>query len=278
MKNILKEYCLKMKDYKNRNIISAILLIALIFLILGTIAFERYESGKTLTLGVITDIHAGSLDTRDDSIEPNNILHPSNYKKNLERVLPEMKKDDLILTLGDNLNAPSEKYTAELKKATAGYPMVWTKGNHDKPDFFKQLSGQRYYYVDKKNWRIIVLDNSASDPEVEIPDGAYDQKGYLDPEQMDWLEGALKTEKKIIIAMHVPVFDRFQLDSAAIYPQQENLVKLFEKSGNVKFVLAGHFHVYDFNREINGIRYRILPSLELDGQEGYFTTLKLDSN
>jgi len=275
MKIILKKYLRKMTDKKNRNKIAVIFLIAVSVLILGKISFDKYERQKTVIIGVITDIHAGSQDVRNDSIEPNNVLLPSNYEKNLQRVLPEMKKDDLILALGDNLNVSSGKYTEELKKITAGYPMVWTKGNHDKPDFFKTLSDQRYYYVDKSNWRIIVLDNSESDPNVEMPDNVYDQKGYIDPDQMNWLKDSLKTERKIVIAMHVPVFDRFNLDSAAIYPQQENLVKLFEDSGNVKYVLAGHFHVYNWHKEINGINYYVVPSISLEGGEGYYMKLEL---
>jgi 3',5'-cyclic AMP phosphodiesterase CpdA len=275
MKNILKKYLENKIDKKNWKKISAISLVVIIFLILGKISFEKYEREKTLTIGVITDIHAGIQDVRDDSIEPDNILLPSNFRKNLEHMLSEMKKNNLILTLGDNLNVPNDKYAKELKKITAGYPMIWTKGNHDKPDFFKELSNQNYYYIDKNNWRIIVLDNSESDPNLGSSDSSYDQKGYIDPDQMKWLENVLKTEKKIVIAMHVPIFDRFNLDSAVVYPAQDNLMKLFEKSGNVKFVLAGHFHVYNWHRTINGIDYYIIPSLELKDKEGYYLTLTL---
>jgi 3',5'-cyclic AMP phosphodiesterase CpdA len=275
MKNILTKYFSEITGKKIRRISIIAIPAIIVVLAAGYFSFGYYNNHRTIELGIITDIHAGSQDMRDDSIEPNNILLPSNYKKNLESALPEMKKDDLILTLGDNLNVPSEKYTEELKKITAGYPMVWTKGNHDKPEFFKLLSDKNYYYVDKNNWRIIVLDNSASDPNVELLNGAYDHKGYIDPDQMDWLKNALKTEKKIVVAMHVPVFDRFNLDSAAIYPEQENLVKLFEESGNVKYVLAGHFHVYNWHKEINGINYYIVPSISLEGGEGYYMQLEL---
>jgi 3',5'-cyclic AMP phosphodiesterase CpdA len=278
MKNITKNVFKKIIDKKNRNKISAIFLVAIIFLILGGISFEKYEREKTITIGVIADIHAGSQDVRDDSIEPNNILHPSNFETNLKKALNEMKGDDLIIALGDNTNTGSSKYGEMLKKITSPFPFVWVKGNHDTEESFAVLSPKKYYYTDKGKWRIVVLDNSESDPNAEITNNdAYDQKGYIDPDQMNWLKDALKTEKKIVISMHVPIFDRFNLDSATVYPQQENLVKLFEKSGNVKYVLSGHFHVYNFNREINGIQYYVLPSLELDGQEGYFATIKLNN-
>lgn len=232
---------------------------------------------KTVKLGIITDIHAGNQDIRREGAEDDNVLFPSHFEKNVRSALRNMEDCDFILTLGDNLNRTSKKYAQKLLDITEGYPMIWTKGNHDEDKMFALFrQPKNYYYVDKGNWRIIVLDNGNIDHAVDYAKGQYIPRGYIEPEQVEWLKEALKTDKKIVVSMHVPVFDRFNQD--LVYPGQEYLVRMFEKSGNVKYVFSGHFHVYDWHENINGIDYYILPSLELKDREGYFMKLELPNH
>jgi len=232
---------------------------------------------KTITIGVITDIHAGSQDERTQGLEENNILYPSKFEENLRPALEKMKDYDVILTLGDNLNATSKKYPQKLLDITKGYPMIWTKGNHDEDKMFKLFhQPKNYYYIDKGKWRIIILDNGNIDHSIDYAKGAYIPRGYMEPEQVEWLKETLKTDKKIIVSMHVPIFDRYDFEK--VYPQMEYLKKMFEDSGQVKYVLSGHFHINDWHKSINGIEYYIIPSISLKGGEGYFMTLTLPND
>lgn len=280
---MLKSIRTKIKSYRFRIVIT-FLLIAVVMG--GFFIASNYRkivwsvpllNPKTITIGVITDIHAGNQDRRTEGLESNNVLLPANFEKNLGSALSKMKNYDFILTLGDNLNTSSKKYTQRLLEMTQDYPMIWTKGNHDTDKMFRLFhQPHNYYYVDKGRWRIIVLDNGNIDHSVDYAKGDYIPRGYMEPEQVEWLKEALKTDKKIVVAMHVPVFDRFNTDS--IYPNQQYLVKMFEDSGNVKYVLAGHFHIYNWHKNINGIDYYTVPSISLEGQEGYFMTLTLPNN
>lgn len=263
---------------KKRNKIAAVFLIAASVLLLGKISFDRYEKGKTITIGVITDIHAGSQDTRVEITSTNgipNIIHPSNFETNFKKALEGMKKTNLIIALGDNVNIDSSntKYSKALKELASSYPpIIWVKGNHDSDESFAVLSSKNYYYKDIGKWRIIVLDNGHL--YAPGPNNPHNNLwGYMDDQQISWLKEALKTDKKILIAMHVPIFNAADINQ--VQPEQEWLKKLFEDSGNVKYVLAGHFHVYNWHKEINGINYYVVPSISLEGGEGYFMKLEL---
>jgi 3',5'-cyclic AMP phosphodiesterase CpdA len=274
MKEIFKKYFSQITDKKNRK--NSIIAFSAIIVVLaaGYFSFGYYNSHRTIELGIITDIHAGNQDTRSEGIEPNNILHPANFEKNVSQALKNMRDCNEIITLGDNMNTPSTKYTEQLKALTKGYPMIWIKGNHDRKDIFeKVLYPKNYYYLEKGNWRIIVLDNSEIDPGVQYSDTDYVPRGYIDSEQMGWLARALKTNKKVLVAMHVPMIDRFHLDS--IRDDQKDLENLLESRGNVKYVLAGHFHVDNLHLTKNGIEYYVLPSISLEGGEGYYMKLEL---
>jgi predicted phosphodiesterase len=275
-KDTFKNLALRIKKSKKWHII-AIILAALVILSTGEkLLFHYLEGRKMTTVAVITDIHAGSQDERKEGIEPDNILYPSKFEENLKSALKNMKDCDLIIALGDNLNKPSKKYAEKLREITKKYPMVWVKGNHEDDKIFKYFHPVNHYYVDKENWRVIVLDNGNIDHSIDYSKSDYIPRGYMEPEQVEWLKEALKTDRKIIIAMHVPVFDRSNFDS--IYPEQEYLIKLFENSGNVKYVLAGHFHINEWHKNINGIEYYIVPSFSLKGREGYTMILDLPNN
>jgi 3',5'-cyclic AMP phosphodiesterase CpdA len=264
----MKEFFLK--NWKKLALFFGILT-GIIFLSLG-IFFWKFDK-KEINIGVIADIHAGSQDLREEGMELNNILIPSNFEKNIKNALGKMKGSDLIITLGDNLNSPSEKYLEKLKKSTSEYPLIWTKGNHDKKALFSSLSPKNYYYLDKSNWRIIILDNTESDPKNSTRSNIIDH-GFIDEAQFEWLKKSLETKRKVLVAMHIPMLERSDLSK--IREDQKYLEQILENAGNVKYVLAGHFHVYNWHTQINGIEYYILPSISLKNGEGYFMNLKLE--
>lgn len=271
-----KKYFIKIANSQNRKAILIVFLVALIIsslLIIFSLKNEPSEPKKPekpLVIGIISDIHAGSQDIRKNE-NVNNTIFPSHFEKNLRMALENMQDCDFILTLGDNLNNSSKKYTDQLKQITSGYPMIWTKGNHEDDKTFKLFSPTNYYYVDKNNWRIIVLDNGNIDHEREKEKA--DPRGYMEPEQIAWLRNVLETKKNILISMHVPIFSESNPDF--IYPDQEDLVEIFENSKNVKYVLAGHHHMNNWHKQINGIDYYIIPALSLEDKEGHYVKLEL---
>lgn len=225
-----------------------------------------------LVVGFVADIHAGDQDYRDDGEEAENILIPSNFEKNITKALGEMQDCDIIFSLGDNLNRPSRKNTQKLLDITEKYPFYWTKGNHDKPKHFEELlSDKRYYYVDKKNWRMIVLDNSATFAETE----GHEEKGrgFIDKEQLIWLEQNLKTKRNVAIIMHLPMLRRDGLDIREDYSE---LGEFFLKHKNIKHIFSGHYHVKNLEVERSGIIHHIIPSISLKDKEGSYYKIRLD--
>lgn len=244
-------------------------LVVLILLIFWVIQ----NNSRKITLGFIADIHAGDQKYRDDGEEYNNNIIPMNFEKNVKNSLENMKNDDLIFTLGDNLNRPSKKNTKKLLEITKDYPIYWAKGNHDKPsDFNEFFSSKDYYLVDKSHWRIIILDNSLVFPDTT--NKGEHGKGYVDDEQIAWLKKSLETKKDVVVIMHIPIFDRYALEK--VRPEEKYLEDIFIASGKVKHVFSGHFHVHNKQIEKNGITYHIIPSISLEGSEGKYYEITLD--
>lgn len=226
-----------------------------------------------ITIGFIADIHAGDQEYRNDGEEANNILIPDNFEKNVKNALENMKDADLIFALGDNLNRPSKKNTKKLLEITEGYPFYWAKGNHDESsDFNEFLSSKNYYLKDKGRWRFIVLDNSLIFP--DSADKSENGRGYIDDKQLIWLKKSLKTKKDVVIMMHIPIFDRYDL--LKVRSEEQYLEDILAASGNVKHVFSGHFHIYDRQIERNGIIYHLIPSISLAGGEGEYSKITLE--
>jgi 3',5'-cyclic AMP phosphodiesterase CpdA len=255
---------------------------ALILVVLAALCYAYFHSRSPLVLGIVADIHAGDQKTRDDGIEPENVLFPINYEKNFRSALENMRDADVIITLGDNLNRSGKKHARKLSEIAKEFKVnvLWTKGNHDDPKQFREfLSKENYYYRDKKGWRIIILDNSERFPDYVKAGGMEDiinenGRGFISEEQLKWFKKSLATPKNIIIAMHVPIFYRNNLGE--VRPNQENLKEILDRHENVKYVLAGHLHIADWNAEIDGIKYFIIPSLSLKGREGHHLKLNIE--
>lgn len=231
------------------------------------------KNSSKITIGFIADIHAGDQKLRTDGEEENSDIAPINFEKNISSALENLKDADLILSLGDNLNRPSKKNTQKLLEITKDYPLFWIKGNHDEDDDFNEfLSPDNYYFKDIENWRILVIDNSSTFPDPT--DKSEKGRGYINIEQLEWIKKSLKTKKNVLIAMHVPIFDRYDLGK--VRPEQQYLEDMFIASGNVKHVFSGHFHVHDRQIEKNGIIYHLVPSISLLSGEGRYHKITLE--
>lgn len=272
LKKEFKIYFRKAVDFlrnkKNLKILGAG--IVLIIIVSGVYFYKYYTS--PLKIGFIADIHAGDQSNRSDGEEAINVLIPNSFEKNVSGALQEMEDSDLIIALGDSLNRPSRKNTRKLLEITEDYPMVWVKGNHDKLLHFNELlSKERYHYIDKKGWRIIILDNSATYSDITGIDEH--GRGFIDEEQLVWLKKSLQTKKNVIIAMHLPMLKRGDFDT--IREDYEYLEELFIQSGNVKHIFSGHLHIYDEQIERNGIVHHLVPSVSLESRQGFNYKIEL---
>jgi predicted MPP superfamily phosphohydrolase len=231
---------------------------------------------NNLLIGFVTDIHAGSGATKEKG---SGTITPDHFEKNLKSALNDMEEADYIIALGDNIDKKKncQKYADQLKKMTSDFDVLWVKGNHDKDACFPLLSQKDYYYKDFKDWRIIIINNSYWYPKSQRRSMGKDKIGMIDQEQLNWIKSSLQTDKKVLIAMHIPMWnDNGKGQPYTLRNDYVDFKKMLEDSGNVKYVLAGHYHDNNWIHEENGIVYYILPSIEQEGSEGYHMMLKLE--
>ena len=186
------------------------------------------------------------------------------------------RSSDFVLFGGDNLMAIDHQEEATIKGQFEGWNRVMGKvlkkpskvilGNHDVEQWESKpsvLNGKRRaldhfgmparYWSHKQNgWKIIGLDTVHQDGEGF--------KGWLDPEQLEWLTQELKdTTTPTMVVGHIPILTVTSLansnlkskDQAFPIPFNSHVsnhyeaVKLFRDAGNVKLVLSGHTHMQD---------------------------------
>lgn len=252
---------------------------------------DLHPTVKTEKIGIITDIHAAGRDIRRAS-NVDNIVHPNDYVTVLPETLDRIKNDgaDAVIDLGDHTNNSSKKHAENIRRMVekSGLTPIWVKGNHDSDGHEDDDEGEfleskendetnimrvlgapgRYYYLDRDDWRIIVLDSSEEPGEVFY-------QGGLSNEQIEWLKPLLKTDKEILIAIHHPIFDKETREY--VYPIYENLEKMLSESGNVRYVVSGHWHTPYWEKEYNGIKYFGITALTLEGQTGFYKIIELPS-
>lgn len=232
----------------NRMMKRTILLFALNYLILGSLAWSQ-----NLKFAIISDIH-------------HDIMHDAD--KRLTTFLDAARKNkvDFIIELGD-FAFPKDDNQPFLNIWNS-YPGVkyHVLGNHDhenstKEAYMKFVGMERNYYsFDRGAFHFIVLD-----PNYLCKDGKYtsyqygnfyvDEKllNHIDPEQVKWLQADLAaTNKRCIIFSHQclenTVSNREQIRAIL---EAEN-----QRAGRQKVIAAfsGHDHT-NYERVINGISY-----------------------
>lgn len=249
---------------KNKKIVIPVVLLAIAGLFYFKFVYfakPNIENKRVIQVSIVTDIHVGSLKNSHSELgNENAVVHPREYKNNLKPLIDY--KPDLIITLGDNVN-DNEKchpYADDLIKLLSRFNVLWGKGNHDK-DCFQVFSNRNYYYRDYNaaGWRIVMLDHNID----------------IDQDELNWLKGALKTDKKVIIATHVPFFSPSR-DENTLLPQYMEAEKVISSAGNVKYVFMGHLHSRLWDKVYNGVHYYILPSVSGDAYPKYFMRLDLN--
>ncbi|HRY82182.1 MAG TPA: metallophosphoesterase [Candidatus Moranbacteria bacterium] len=211
---------------------------------------------KGFQITIATDLHAAMGPKEKD------IFGGTKWKEKMDYLLDKSKNSEFIAMLGDNIQSRDDQSFEELKKyeQESGKKFIWVNGNHDKE--LDQngdrrglyMSGQKYYYVDHNNWRMIVLYNLKQNKDKDF------DCWEIDKEQMAWLESTLKTENDKIVFMHCPIFrDEIKKELRKKYLPLHDLFKKY----NVKYVYAGHWHEQDIEKIFDDITYRVIPMIDV---------------
>jgi len=178
---------------------------------------------------------------------------------------------EFVIMLGNNMyggespkdfqNKFEKPYEALL---SAGVKFYASLGNHDVPDreiVYKpfNMGGKRYYtFKPKDGVRFFALDSN-----------------YMDPKQLDWLEGELKasgSEWKICF-FHHPLYSSGEKHGPSL-ELRKVLEPLLIKHG-VDVVFAGHEHFYERIKPQNNIQYFILGNSAKLREEGIITSSEI---
>jgi hypothetical protein len=230
-----------------------------------------------IKIGWANDIHAGK--EKPDKNRSESPV-PKEYKKYVEMFYDEMKRQGIKTAIFDgDITNRSHKGTAKdfigiVNGKSKEIKTLIAKGNHDGPITMGVLGfsdKKFYYYHDVGNVRIIILDNTILQAQHthDVIDEYY---GGIDDEQLAWLAETLKTEKDVILAMHIPIFYKDADYQGALLPHFAELEKTIRDSGRVKLALVAHFHE-QWTREYNGIKYYSLRALTQGGHMGSYALI-----
>ncbi len=227
---------------------------------------------EPLKVGFITDAHCYSKQDKDTGEWTLNWR----CQQPLEIFVKKMNEDfrpDAAIQSGDFIDGKddhAEGTFIEAQKIFDQLTMSKLKvvGNHEVRDFTKQrwleMTGNEktYYHQDIKGYRLVVLDannkpgqdGSSVDtsPELEY------YPGFIDKDQMKWLEKLLKNsrEYEVVVFVHQPTFATDAKEQRELFVGGEELRKLFAERG-VRAVFSGHIERV-CNFEENGVEYFVL--------------------
>lgn len=238
---------------------------------------------KYTKIGWISDIHADRFKRRDvDS----GLMVPRQYTDYLPKAFEAMRSQgiDTVIATGDNTNSGDDNYARAIRHIAQEKHMrvIWVKGNHDNDEVMSILgvNGEKYYYTDYGNTRIVVLDNVEREGDYE---------GSIDQAQLAWLKMALQTPRQVIVAMHIPIFSENlpadihsmtggnYTNIGGLLDRYAELENILQSSDNVKLVLSGHWHV-PWHKEYHGINYYGQAALTRQNYAGAYATLDLQIN
>ncbi len=209
----------------------------------------------------LTDTH---VDHRHNSAE--------GFLKCLNHAINPQSPADFIITGGDLVYDVLEKGIEDADSQHKIFfdvlneikiPVCHTLGNHECFGVYEDsgvkvdhpLYGKKYYLdkfglektyysFDYQNWHFVILDSIGID--------GRNYKGWIDKEQLEWLDVDLATANKpTVISMHIPLFTNFNewrsgIEKAdhpkAVVGNCHEVVKVLEKYP-VKLVLGGHLHI-----------------------------------
>ncbi len=236
------------------HIIKKLFLIILAFFAFYTIPHCFAETSFAL----ISDIHAG----REKAyVTPRNKvkIYPSKAFGKFRSALKEIESRGIknVIILGDLIEKKKRDvaFALKLKSEVSKHnlEMIWVTGNHDLN--IPSNGSPKYFYQDIDNYRVIVLNNNElGNPNVT---------GGISDEQYNWLLETIKTDKKIILAGHHPIFD---YKTRMLLPNYERLKQIIDSNLNIVAYLSGHWHESYITWD-NGKEYHVVPPLTSKGYE-----------
>lgn len=223
------------------------------------------------TIAYITDTH---LD------EPAPGKHGADAEKNWHSVLADLatRKIDLVVFGGD-IGAFSAY--PEFFKLLADYPLQVTPGNHDTSaqvrHFFPGLPHSEsgfYHAFEDESLKWFFLDSSTD---------------KISPQQLEWFEKELQTDKELLLFIHHPVLP-VDTPVDAKYPleNRDEIRRLLHLHSKKVTVFCGHYHTEDQTSDQNILQY-VTPAVsyqikrdtaEIEGDASYFgyRLIELDGN
>lgn len=155
---------------------------------------------------------------------------------------------DLLVISGDlaDEGVPEEYQRLRAMLAAVRIPLCLMPGNHDRRGPLRQAfsgydglgtSGRMHYHRDIRGLRVILLDSVIERRE----------SGDLDSEQMQWLEGLLRSapqQQAVIFLHHPPVVTGFsRMDRASLVPESlTRFAELVAGNTQVRGIFCGHVH------------------------------------
>ena len=258
---------------------------------------------------IVSDLHIAIPETIEDRASRFHLVEVSIPALEIALEHLETLELDFLLLPGD-LTQDGEKANHQWLANRLGklsFPTYVIPGNHDVPylfptetcigfkDFPKYYQDYGYQNTDQLYYtqevlpgvQLIALNSNTFDSDGE-------QIGYLDDEQLIWLESVLKaTSNKLVlltihhnIIEHLPQQSNHPLGKRYILDNRIAVLHLLQKYG-VKFIFTGHLHVQDI-AEFEGIYeictgsmvsyphpYRII---EVASKENNKTEIKIQSH
>lgn len=224
------------------------------------------SASASMKVGLITDLHYADKD-------PIGTRHYRETLTKLEDAASQFEKVQLsfVVELGDLIDAADsiEVEQRYLKTINQEFSAIckdrhYVLGNHcvdtlKKEEFLGQVAQERSYdSFDRGGFHFIVLDSCfRSDGEPYGRKNFHWTDANIPPEELEWLEHALKSnDKPAIVFAH----QRLDVDNNHGVNNHKDVRNVLEASGNVLAVLQGHSHQNDL-KEIGGIHYCTLVAM-----------------
>ena len=245
----------------------------------GVVTVKKFcvkKSGDELKFGFVTDLHSYSKNLRNEKDGVVGREVSRNFTPNLNYFIFKMNEEfrpDFVIENGDFIEGGEE---SEIDfKATLNFfdkiiaPKYHVLGNHELTNMNKNEwlglvgYGRTYYYFDKEDYRMIVLDGNFMpnySGETSIHKDLNYYPGYVSAEQIRWLTDLLSKseDKKTFVFIHQPPIQNSEFKDSSYFVTNGGVLRsLFEKY-KVQAVFSGHIEEI-CNQEINGVKYFVLP-------------------
>lgn len=288
---ILKEFLFK--DKLRLVLIFVFLILVLVFVTSKDQLREKYKTDyqktnldkkveietdpNVLRFGFMTDVHTYSNEVKNKKKEVISYRLSRRAQEGLFKFKEEMNggfNPDFVIENGDFIDGGDWPFL-DMQNALRIFnqvkaPRYHVLGNHElrvmkKKDWTHLFAYEKpYYYFDEKDFRMIVLDANTrifldgSERQIEPEFEFY--PGYVDREQMAWLEDLLEKskDKEFLVFVHQPLINKSEVKTELeIVRDGEKVRNLFSAHG-VRAVFSGHIEEQCY-QDIDGVKYFTFP-------------------